>query len=480
MASYKKNKTSVPRNTFYIFVSQVISKFISLVFVSIVARHLGTQGYGKLAFAFSFTYILTMLMDFGINTILVREIAREKAKAREFLYNALALKAFLSVVVFALILLAVFFARIPYPTSLLIYIIGFAVIITSTAEVFRSAYFTAVERLEFRGILDILHRLAELLLVILFILLGGGLIPIALAILLASGINFYLSWKWANKFLPPSPVKISPSLQKWIIKASLPVGIGMIFLGIYNRIDTVMLGFMQGDVSVALYNAAYRIMEVMVFIPASFSGALLPVISRYFKRSPKKYKGTFLFYLKWVFIIVLPIAITVGFFPAFFVNIIFGAKFQLSTRALMVLIWTLPLLSLNFIFRTYFITSNRQKVSFYFFFTGALLNIFLNFLFIPRWSFQGAATATLVTEFVGLLFLAAIVKLRREGIPLRDTLEKPLVSACGMATAIHYGMRINNGVAFVGGILAYILLLFLQETFSREELQSIKERISPR
>ncbi|NOZ63648.1 MAG: oligosaccharide flippase family protein, partial [Caldiserica bacterium] len=260
----KKEKTSIPRNTFYIFVSQVVSKLISLVFVSIVARHLGTQGYGKLAFAFSFTYILTMFMDFGINTILIREIAREREKAREFIYNALVLKAFLSIFVLALIFLAVFLSRIPYPTSLLIYIIGFAVIITSTAEVFRSAYFTAVERLEFRGILDILHRLAELLLVVLFILLGGGLIPIALAILLASGLNFYLSWKWASRFLPNLAIKISPSLQKWIMKASLPIGVSIIFLGIYNRIDTVMLGFMKGDVSVALYNAAYRLMEVLV------------------------------------------------------------------------------------------------------------------------------------------------------------------------------------------------------------------------
>ncbi|NOZ63517.1 MAG: hypothetical protein GXO71_00960 [Caldiserica bacterium] len=144
----------------------------------------------------------------------------------------------------------------------------------------------------------------------------------------------------------------------------------------------------------------------------------------------------------------------------------------------MVLIWTLPLLSLNFIFRTYFIASNRQKVSFYFFSSGALLNILLNFLFIPRWNFQGAATATLVTEFMGLLFLSAIVKFKREGIPLRDTLEKPLVSACGMATAIHYGMRVNNGVALAGGIVAYIILLFLQETFSSQEISSLKERFN--
>ncbi|NOZ63518.1 MAG: oligosaccharide flippase family protein, partial [Caldiserica bacterium] len=81
------------------------------------------------------------------------------------------------------------------------------------------------------------------------------------------------------------------------------------------RIDTVMLGFMKGDVSVALYNAAYRLMEVLVFIPASFSGALLPVISRYFKSSPKKCRGTVIFYLKWVFIIVLPLSIIIGFFP---------------------------------------------------------------------------------------------------------------------------------------------------------------------
>ena len=472
-----KNKTSIPRNTFYIFVSQATGKFLSLLFVSIVARHLGTQGYGRLAFAFSFTYILTMFMDFGINTILVREIAREKEKAKEFLYNALLLKCILAISVFLLIFISVFLTHISYPTSVVIYIIGFAVITTSTAEIFRSAYFTAMERTEFRGILNIFHRLAELLLAILFIFLGGRLIAISLAILFASLLNFYLSWKMATRFLPHASIQLNSSLQKWIIKASLPIGVSIIFLGVYNRVDAVMLGFLKGDVAVGLYNAAYRLMEVLVFIPVSFSAALLPVISRYFRSSPKKFKGTFLFYLKWGFIVTLPISIIIGFFPSFFIDLIFSEKFQASTQALIILIWTLPLLSLNLIFRDYFIASNRQRVNLYFFSTGAILNIFLNFLFIPRWSFRGASISTLVTEFVGLLFLSFLVKVKREGLPLRDTLEKPLVSACGMATAIHYGMRINNGVALLSGIIVYILLLFLQETFSKEELQSMKERL---
>ncbi|MCD6521980.1 flippase [Candidatus Calescamantes bacterium] len=471
------NKTRIPQNTLYLLTSQVAEKFVSLLFVSLVARHLKTAGYGELAFIFSSTYLLTIFMDFGINTILVREIARSREKAKEFLFNAFILKIYLAF--FVLILLFSFTKLTPFSPHIIIpfYIIGIAVIITSMAEIFRSSYFIAVENALMKGLLTISHRVTELIFTFLSILFGGGLLRISTAIFLASLLNFFFSFCLARKDFHSQKSHLSLITQRKILLSSLPVGIGIVFLGIYNRIDTVMLSFMKGNVAVGIYNAAYRIMEVLVFIPASLSGALLPVLSRFFKSSPKKFRSTFIFYLKWGIIIAFPIAVIIGFFPQIFVRIIFGKAFFSSTKALIILIWTFPLITLNYILRTFFIASDRERMNLYFFLTGAILNTGLNFLLIPRWSYKGASTATLLTEVWGTIFLLFVISLSREKHNLRETLEKPLIAAMGMACAIHYGMRINNLFAFLAGCFSYFMLLLVQETFTREELKAVKNLV---
>ena len=473
-----QERTRIPQNTFYLFISEVVNKLLGIVFVGVVARHLGKAGYGELSFVFASVYLLTLFLDFGINTILVREIARNRERAKDFLYNSLFLKSYLALLVIVFLILFQKLSHLTPSVSSLLYIIGIAVIFTSLSEIFRSSYFIACEMAWMKGSLIVIHRLVELSLTLIFIFfLGGGLIKIGWALLLASLFNLIFSYFSTRRYIFSQRWKGDLSLQKWIIKSSLPLGAGIFFLGIYNRIDTVMLSFMKGDIPVGIYNAAYRLMEVLVFIPASLSGALLPVLSRYFKSSPKKFRTTFLFYLKLAWVISLPLAVIMGFFPSFFIHLIFGKAFQESTGALTILIWTFPLLSLNYLLRDYFISSNRQIMSLYFFSLGAFLNIILNLILIPHWSYRGAAAATLATEFWGSIFLLGAIKLGREKVPLRDTLEKPLVSTLGMTTAIHYGMRINEVFSFFAGIIAYVLLLLIQETFTSEEWKAIKERI---
>ena len=85
----------VLKNISVLFIGQFISLFLNFYFVIITARYLGSEQFGILAFALALANILGGLLDPGLHTLLIREIARKKEFAREYLGNILVIKIFL-------------------------------------------------------------------------------------------------------------------------------------------------------------------------------------------------------------------------------------------------------------------------------------------------------------------------------------------------------------------------------------------------
>ena len=69
----------IAKNTGVIIAGDVLNKAIGLLVVIFLVRYLGAVGYGKYAFVFAFLTFFGIITDLGINTILVREISRDKS-----------------------------------------------------------------------------------------------------------------------------------------------------------------------------------------------------------------------------------------------------------------------------------------------------------------------------------------------------------------------------------------------------------------
>ena len=59
-----------------------LSRFAWAVLLILVARSLGGESFGRISFAYSFTYLFVLLTDFGLNILLVREVARDRKSTR--------------------------------------------------------------------------------------------------------------------------------------------------------------------------------------------------------------------------------------------------------------------------------------------------------------------------------------------------------------------------------------------------------------
>ena len=142
---------TIAKNTLSLTVSEVITKILAFILVIFVARYLGDVGYGKYAFALAFTSFFAIISDLGYNTLLIREVARDKSQASKYLNNTLSMRALLSLVVFALIIIAINVTGYPADTKNVVYLFGIYTLITSSSALFKVT-FRAFEKMNLKDL----------------------------------------------------------------------------------------------------------------------------------------------------------------------------------------------------------------------------------------------------------------------------------------------------------------------------------------
>lgn len=187
-----------------------------------------------------------------------------------------------------------------------------------------------------------------------------------------------------------------------VLKKSIFIFIGALSTIIYLRVDIIMLSWMDTQSSVALYSIASRVLELSLVFPFVISAILLPILT---KRLNVNFKKDIM--------VQALIGIAVLFLFLVFSNIIIKfifPKYITSVYALNILLFSIPIMLVNNYIFSYFIA--KDKSIFYAVITLliAFLNIVLNFIFIPNFSFIGASYTTLFTEFIGMILALMLLR----------------------------------------------------------------------
>ena len=122
------------------FAAQVVVAIISLVLSIFIARTLGDVVFGKYSFALAFTAIFAVFSDLGYNTLLIREVARDKTQASKYLNNVLSMRALMSLVFFAFIVITINVMGYPSDTKNIVYLFGVYTLVVSFPAVFKVTF----------------------------------------------------------------------------------------------------------------------------------------------------------------------------------------------------------------------------------------------------------------------------------------------------------------------------------------------------
>jgi len=465
----------IAKNTIVLIIGDLATAVIGFFFIIYVARYLGTEGFGVLSFALAFTAIFNVLTDIGLSTLTTREVARKKSLTRKYLGNIFTLKMILAVTTFGLIALVINLMDYPAETVNVVYLIAISVFLSSFNLMFYSI-FHGFEKMEFVTIGKILQSAMLLTITLIAITQGAGIITIALIYLEANLISLIYSFIIsALKFAKPS-LRFDVSFWKETLWKAWPFGLTLAFSAIYYWIDSVMLSMMAGEEAVGWYNAAYRMVLALLFIPSAYCRSIYPVMSRYFISAKNSLSFALEKSVKYMIIIAVPICIGTTLLAKDLILLLFGNEYYSSILALQILIWTALFIFISTVFTYLFNSIDKQAIVTAVSGSGALLNISLNWILIPRYSYAGAGIATVLTE---LLVLAAFLFLvHRNRYRLSGTLIiiiiKIIISASIMGIAIYYLQDLTVWLLIPLGALLYFVSLFAMRGLDKEDVMLVK------
>ncbi|HDY72633.1 MAG TPA: hypothetical protein ENH90_00485 [bacterium] len=396
-------KQTIFKNTFWIALAIGVSKFSKLVLIIYVARILGATEYGKFAFALAFISLFVIFHNLGLPSIVTREFAREKEKEKEF-YSLFSLKILLGLGALIMVLIGSFFVTPDPNIRKVIWILATFSLIGNFSTIIH-AFFRARQRMEYESWATILEALIVAGAGFFVILKFPSIENLSYAYLFSSVIAlvFILIFFHFKVF----PLKISWQKSVWrkFLTMSWPLALASVFSTIYAYIDSVMMGYWGLMTETGWYNAAYK-MVMFTTVPASIiATSFYPVLSKFFKESKEKLQSAWDQQVGVMIFLAIPLMVGGITLSARIIDFIYGQDFFPSILAFQILIIMAGIFFLSKPLMQFLIVSNQQKKIFVISFSGALINIILNLILIPKFSLYGAAIATVITYLLMLFLL---------------------------------------------------------------------------
>jgi len=459
----------IVKNTSALFLAQIVSSSVSLIFGVVIARVLGDTVFGKFAFALAFTEIFSIFSSLGYNTLLIREVSRDKTLVNKYVNNIFYFRVVFSLILYVLIIITINVMQYPDDTKIAVYLIGIFQILESLANVFKVT-FRAFEKMEYEAAIIIIVHLLSLAFMMVIISLGYGLIEVSLVYVSIGLMNFLFSIILCGKKI----VKVKRELDFDFLKKTIGTAVSLsmlaIFALIYVKIDTVMLSIMKGDAVVGWYNAAYYIVQGFKPVQQLIMSALFPLMAFSFVSSKDLLKRIFERSFKYLFILGLPIAVGITLLADKIIFLIYGSSFQNSIIALQILSWDVLLVFLYGCISFLLVSIDRQHQMALLAGSTALINIILNIILIPSYSYIGSAFATIIAE--SFLLLAYIYLSARyfHLLPFHKLIIKPIIACSLMGLFVYFFHEVNLIVVILVAMLIYFSLMFLIKGFSTEDI----------
>ena len=467
---------TVGKNILVLFVSQIVSMGIGFFYLIFSARYLGPELFGLLTFALAFTGIFGLLLDLGLNNLAIREVARDKSRANEYLSNTTFIKLIMGVVTFGLTAVVAYSLGYSGETLAVVYLLTLSTIFVAFTASFY-AIFQSFERMEYQSIGAILGGLLLLTGAVILIARSAGVVAFAAIYLISNalvlGYSFFISIRKFHLF------KVEVDLDFWgpTIRQALPFGLSGFFTTIYFWIDSLMLSLIQGNQAVGWYNAGYRLVFSLLFIPTIFSAAVFPAMSRFHISSRDSLQLMWKKFVRFMLILAIPIAVGTTLLAGRVVPLIFGEGYAPSVAVVQLLIWSLVFIFLNATFVRLFESTNKQIVVTKITGLMVIVNVAINLVLIPKFSYVGASVAILITEVIALVVLFLLAERDRyvlKKTELANIVLKIVGASAIMGLFIAYLQNLNLILVIVSASLLYFGTLYVVKGIEKEDIMLIK------
>lgn len=479
---------SVAKNSAAPMALSLFNKGIDFVFAAFYLRVLGPAAAGSFATAIAAAGIFEIVANYGLNILLIREVSQDRSLAGRFLFNSSLMR--LGTAVVAILPVAVYVglgARGPNPlTGAELTAIGFMMVgmIFSGLALGVSGLFYVYEQAEVPAAMSTVTTILKVALGVAVLLAGFSFVGLAAVSIVVNLVTLVLlSFLATRRFELRGPWTADVALLRSMVRLGFPLMLIHLLQTIFISIDVLLLRQLlpNGEEVVGWYNSAWKWFNALQIIPAYFTLALFPIISRAIKENMDAARRMYRLSLKLMLLLALPTAAVFTFAAYPLIGLLGGREFlPQGAIALQIIIWSIPFGWLNSVTNYVLIALGLERMQPRAFAVAVGFNIVGNMLLIPRYSYVAAAVITVLSEVVLLAVFSYYLRQRGAAVNWLRLAARPAVLTALMLATLWLGGQIHLIVGLVLGVAVYLAGLFALRIIGPEERAALAEVLPAR
>lgn len=389
----------VSTQTLWQVLGKIITSVSTLIILGLITRNFGTSGTGVYTLALTYLSFFYLACDLGLNAYLLPTIIEDKKTWNKLLGLRIMWGIFLTVLSFSILPFLPFNSTI---LSNMVYL-GSLTILLNAIYITANAYFQsrlrydlstlilgATTLISFVGIYSLGTLVSKIDYLILPHLVGWTAAAI-LSLILIKRLTSLIKPIFDKKFITQTYLNV------W------PLALTLILNTLYFRADSFILASFRSFSEVGMYNLPYQLFQSALIIPTFITNAYYPLMIVNLKKNRLKFIKELDMMLYFMLGLSILGGILTWFLAPLIIQLLAGSTISSSVSALRILSLSYPAFFISSVLMWLLVSMKRQKSILLIYSIGLILNIFLNYLFIPQYSFIASTWITVVCEYLILI-----------------------------------------------------------------------------
>lgn len=460
-----------------------------LVTFPYIARVLSVKGIGIYNFSSTYVGYFVLIAGLGISTYAVREGAKyrnDRKKISNFVSQIFSINIISTLLAYAFLLISilVFDNLNKYVSCILIF--SLQIFFTTIGAEWVYIIF---EDYSYITVRSIIFKIISILFLFLFVRHKNDYLWYAAITVFSSVGSNIFNFLYAKKFCD---IKLVFHINwKYHLKPILVIFATTIAVNIYLSSDTTILGLIRSDYAVGIYSTSVKIYSIVATLLGSVVAVTVPRLSMLMgKRRIKEYKNIFLQVINLLNLFVIPGTIGIIMLSKEVVLIIAGEKYLPSVNSLRIIALAIIFSNFSFVFSNCaLIPAKRENAALKNTIITAVINIILNFILIPVFSYDGTSFSTVIAEFMTMVMNYWSAKDILKNVVFSRAVMKNLgtsiigglaiVIICLICKVAYPSILIRTILSIIFSIIIYCsVLITLKNDIAMEYLEKIREKIN--
>ncbi len=376
-------------NTVWLLAEKVLRLPLMLLVGIYVANQIGSAQLGSFDYALTLITFFAVLIDFGMDGVIVREIVNHPQKQGEILGSALVIRLF-GALAMGLLVLAIMIACdfSHFSIVMAILAVSFSLHVAWGLE----SLFKARVQAKYLGISQIVSMLCFAIVRVVVVTYSDNLWYLAGCELINQGVllgGFY--WFYRKK-IKHQPWRASRQEVWLLLRESWPLALSALATLACMRVDKVFVTNILGNEANGVYSMGVRFAESVYFFPMAVCASLFPAIINARKNDIKNYNFRLRMLFSGLSYAGIFMSLGMALVAPLVITWLLNFEYHESIVIVQVLAINLPLVFFGMARDYWLLAEGLQRYNLFFIGCGLTVNVVLNSILIPKFGISGAAT----------------------------------------------------------------------------------------